>query len=315
VAERDGRFGGRRVPVIVNAALTGMVPTKERTPHVPTSVDEIVEDAASCAAAGASVLHVHARERDGRPTHSADAYAPIVEGIRQVDAEVVVCVSCSGRRVSDLARRAEVLDLTGAAKPDMASLTLGSNNFADQASANPPDVIRGLAERMRERGIVPELEAFEPGMVRFGRRLMEEGLIPVRSHLNILLGGPGTAPLSAASLAAFLAEVPAGWSWGLAGIGRHQLDATITAIGLGGHVRVGIEDNIWWDRRRTRLATNTELINRVGRLAQLADRPLASPREARAALGVGVPAPFAGASTRFSAPARPARERRRARRG
>jgi uncharacterized protein (DUF849 family) len=136
---------------------------------------------------------------------------------------------------------------------------------------------------------VPELEAFEPGMVRFGRRLAEERRIPESCYLNILLGGPGTAPLTAASLAGFLAEVPDGWCWALAGIGRHQLDAALTAVGLGGHVRIGIEDNIWWDRARTRLATNAELVARVARLAELADRPLARPREVRGVLGLPSP--------------------------
>lgn len=142
---------------------------------------------------------------------------------------------------------------------------------------------------------MPELEVFEPGMVGFGRRLLEEGLLPARCHVNVLLGGPGTAPLTAASLASFLAEIPDGWSWGLAGIGRHQLDATQVAIGLGGHVRVGLEDNIWWDRGRTRLATNPELVERVARLAELADRPLARPREARAAIGLEPVRPLAPA--------------------
>ena len=279
--------------VIVNAALTGMVPTKERTPHVPVTAEEIVADAAACAEAGAAIVHVHAREVDGRPSHRAELYGPIVEGIRDAVPELIVCVSCSGRHVSDLERRAEVLELDGRARPDMASLTLGSNNFADQASVNSPQVIRGLAERMRERGIAPELEAFEPGMVRFGRRLAAEGLLEVPCYLNLLLGGPGTSPLTAASLASFLSEVPPGWTWALAGIGRHQLDAAATALAHGGHVRVGLEDNIWWDRDRTRLATNRELVSRVARLAEMLDRSPATPAEARELLRLGeaVPAP------------------------
>ena len=278
-------------PVIVNAALTGMVPTKERTPHVPVTTEEIVSDAAACAAAGASVVHVHARESDGRPSHRAELYAPIVEGIREAVPELVVCVSCSGRLVSDLERRTEVLELDGRARPDMASLTLGSNNFADQASVNSPPVIRGLAERMRERWIVAELEAFEPGMVRFGRQLVSEGLIEEPCYVNMLLGGPATSPLTAASLAAFLAELPPDWTWSLAGIGRHQLDAAVTALALGGHVRIGLEDNIWWDRARTELATNPELVGRVVRLAELLERPPATPALAREVLRLPQPVP------------------------
>lgn len=272
-------------PLIINLALTGMVPTKEQTPHVPLSVDEILEDVALCSQAGASIIHVHARD-NGRPTHRADAFEPLVEGIRGIDPSLVVCVTCSGRHVSELDLRAEVLDLTGAAKPDMGSLTLGSNNFRTQASVNPPDVIEGLAERMLARGIKPELEVFEPGMLTAVHRLVRRGLIEAPCYVNVLLGNPGTAPLSPALIAAFDSLLPDDWLWAFGGIGRWQLDATLAAIALGGHVRTGLEDNIWADRGRTQLATNVELVRRIARAADLADRPLATPRETRALLGI-----------------------------
>jgi uncharacterized protein (DUF849 family) len=273
-------------PLIVNLAPTGMVPTRETSPHVPLTTEEILADVAGCAALGASIVHVHARDADGVPTHRADAFAPIVEGIRAIDPELVVCVTCSGRHVTELELRAEVLTLEGAAKPDMASLTLGSNNFLHEASVNPPQVIRGLAEEMRARGIMPELEVFEPGMVAFGRRLAHEGLIDEPCYVNILLGSPGTAPLSPAMLAAFLAEIPPAWTWALAGIGRFQLDAMLLAVAAGGHVRVGLEDNIWLDRARSEPATNTALVRRVVAAAELAERPPATPAETRALLGL-----------------------------
>jgi uncharacterized protein (DUF849 family) len=263
-----------------------MVPTKEMTPHVPVTRDEIVEDAAVWRELGVSIIHVHARDEAGRPTHRAEHFGPIVEGIRAIDPELVVCVTCSGRMVSELSARAEVLTLNGAAKPDMASLTLGSNNFPQQASTNPPEVIRGLAEEMRERGIKPELETFEPGMVSFGVRLLREGLLEAPCYVNILLGNLGTSPVEPGVLAAFLGLMPKDWVWALAGLGRHQLDANLLAIALGGHVRVGIEDNIWWDRGRTRLATNRELVERLVEAAELAERPIATPAETRALLGM-----------------------------
>lgn len=269
-------------PLIVNLAPTGMVPTRETAPHVPLTTGEILADVAACAERGASIVHVHARDADGAPTHRAEAFAPIVEGIRAIDPQLIVCVTCSGRHVSSLEARAEVLSLG----PDMASLTLGSNNFLRQASVNAPDVIRGLAAEMQRRGVAPELEVFEPGMVAFGRRLVEEGLLPERCYANVLLGSPGTAPLTPAMLAAFLSEIPREWTWALAGIGRFQLDATLLALATGGHVRVGLEDNAWLDRERTRPATNAALVQRVADLAELAERPLATPAEARALLGL-----------------------------
>ena len=267
--------------LIINLAPTGMVPTKAMTPHVPISTEEILEDVERCRAQGAAIVHVHARDGEGRPSHRAEHFAPIVAGIRAIDPELVVCVTCSGRFAVDLESRAEVLSLEGDAKPDMASLTLGSNNFARQASVNAPETIRGLAERMRERAIMPELEVFEPGMVAFGRHLAQRGLIESPCYVNVLLGNLGTSPLSPGSLGGFLAEMPDDWTWAVAGLGRHQLDANAMAIAAGGHVRVGLEDNIWWDRARTVPATNEQLVARVARLAEQLERPLATPADVR----------------------------------
>ena len=280
----------RMQPLIVNAALTGMVPAKADTPHVPVTAEEIVADAIACAERGASIVHVHARDGDGRPTHRAEAYAPIVEGIRAAVPDLIVCVSCSGREVTDVEARAEVLALEGAAKPDMASLTLGSLNFARQASTNSPGTIRALAGRMRERGIAPEVEVFEPGMLAFAGRLRQEGLLGERGYVNVLLGNLGTAPPTAAMLSAFVSAMPPGWTWALAGIGRHQLDATLLAVALAGGVRTGIEDNLWFDRERTELATNGRLVQRVADLAALAGRKTATPAEARELIGLPRPA-------------------------
>ncbi len=268
-------------PLIINLAPTGMVPTKAMTPHVPLSHEEILADVERCHAHGVAIVHVHARDGDGRPSHRAEHFAPIVAGIRAIDPQLVVCVTCSGRFAPDVEARAEVLSLEGDEKPDMASLTLGSNNFATQASVNAPATIRALAERMRERGIVPELEVFEPGMVAFGRHLVDSGVIDPPCYVNVLLGNPGTARLSPNSLGAFLAEMPDDWTWAVAGIGRHQLPANAMAIAAGGHVRVGLEDNVWFDHERTTPATNEQLVQRVARLAGELERPLATPADVR----------------------------------
>jgi uncharacterized protein (DUF849 family) len=273
-------------PLIVNVALTGMVPTRDRVPHVPVDTEAILADVEACAALGATVFHVHARDADGRPEWRREAYAPIVAGIRAIDPGLVVCVTTSGRREGALERRADVLELDGPERPDMASLTLGSNNFRETVSANSPETIAELARRMRERGIRPELEAFEPGMVAHGRHLAERGLLGEPAHVNILLGSPGTSSFGVHSLAAFLAELPDSWSWALAGIGRHQLDANLAAIALGGHVRVGLEDNAWFDRDRTEPASNPALVERLVRAAALAQRPLAGVARTREVLGL-----------------------------
>jgi uncharacterized protein (DUF849 family) len=284
-------------PLIVNFAPTGMVPTKEMTPHVPVTTEEILYDVARARELGVSMVHVHARDETGLPTHRAEYFAPIVEGIRAIDPELVVCVTCSGRFVRDLESRAEVLDLTGAAKPDMGSLTLGSNNFVSSASMNSPEVIKGLARRMKERGIMPELEVFDTGMLGFGRYLADKGLLEAPCYVNILLGNLGTAECSPASLGAFQSQLPADWTWAVAGLGRFQLPANMLGIASGGGVRVGLEDNIWWDDARTRPATNIDLIERIGKLAELAERPLATPADVRRMLGLQRRRPLAAVAT------------------
>ena len=268
--------------LIVNLAPTGMVPMKEQTPHVPVSVDEIVEDVERCRGLGVSIVHVHARDEDGRPTHRREYFGPIVEAIRRVDPELVVCVTCSGRYVSEVEDRADVLSLEGDQKPDMASLTCGSNNFQASASVNSPQVIKALAERMGERGIVPELEVFEPGMLDFARYLSGRGFIPESCYVNVLLGNLGTSPATPGSLGGFLALMPESWTWAVAGLGRYQLGANMLGIASGGHVRVGLEDNIWWDHatgqssRPTRCSSNASPAS-----PKSAERPIATPREVR----------------------------------
>ncbi len=276
-------------PLIINVALTGMVPMPDRAPHTPIHAEQILADVERCADLGACAFHIHARDAEGRPQWRREAFEPIVAGVREIDPDLIVCVTTSGRIEPKLERRADVLALEGEARADMASLTLGSNNFRKAASVNPPAVIEALAARMRERGVRPELEVFEVGMLRYGVELAERGLIPEPAYVNVLLGGPGTAPLTVSTLGAFLAELPVGWSWSLAGIGRHQLDANLLALPLGGHVRVGIEDNVWFDRKRTRAASNPALVERLAALAELAERPLATPAQARSLLAISSP--------------------------
>ena len=152
-------------PLIINVCLTGMIPTKTSTPYVPVSVDEIVEDAINVYDAGARIVHLHARDTEGKPTYEARYYEAIITAIRQERPDLICCVSTSGRNFQKIEQRSEVLYLTGNAKPDMASLTLGSLNFATGPSINSLDTIQELALIMKEQGINPELEIFDSGMV------------------------------------------------------------------------------------------------------------------------------------------------------
>lgn len=273
-------------PLIVNVCLTGMVPSRDKTPYVPLSPEEIVADAVRVCDAGAQIVHIHARDETGAPTWRAEIYERILSGIRRERPGLICGVSTSGRLWSDFGRRAEVLSLDGAAKPDMASLTLGSLNFHSGPSINSIDTVKCLAETMLARGIKAELEAFEIGMIEFAHYLLKQGLVGGRPYFNLLLGSLGTISATIGNLASMITALPPHAVWSAAGIGVFQLPMNVAAIIAGGGVRVGIEDSIYFDAARTRLATNEALVQRVVRIAENCQRRLATPNEARAWLGL-----------------------------
>lgn len=274
--------------LIINAAITGMVPMKSDTPHVPITVDEIVADIKRARDAGASIVHLHARQEDGSADYRAEVYSQILAGARAVAPDVILCVSTSGRVFKTFEQRSEVLDCRNP-QPEMASLTLGSMNFPKVASVNDPDMIRSLAQRMTERGIVPEMECFDLGMVEYANYLVERRVLVAPFYCNLLLGSLGTLSATPANLARMVGALPNGTTWAAAGIGRFQFPMNALAIAMGGHVRVGLEDNIWYDDERTRLATNAELITRLVRIAQACGREIATPDEARTMIRLQTP--------------------------
>ena len=272
--------------LIINAAITGMVPTRDHSPHVPITPDEIVADAAACVAAGAAILHVHARDATGAPTHEKAVFAEIITGVRAACPGVIVCATTSGRNVNTFETRSQVLELNGAARPDMASLTLGSLNFPKQASVNDPDMIEALAVAMKQRGIVPELEVFEAGMIHTARVLIKRGVLAAPFYFNLLLGSLYTAPGTLHDLAAMVRSLPAGATWAAAGIGCYQLKMNLAAMLMGGHVRVGLEDNLYLDSDKSEPATNRALIERVTAMAKTIGREVATVEEARTMIGL-----------------------------
>ena len=260
-------MNAEQTPLIINAALTGMIPTKADNPAVPVTPDEIAEDARRCVDAGAAIVHLHARDEDGRPTYRKEVYAEIIQAVRERSPEVIVCVSTSGRTFKTLEERADVLELEGDVKPELASLTLGSLNFPQQASVTDPQMIHDLAERMNQRGIVPELEVFDFGMADYAKFLLERDVLRPPLVFNLLLGSLGTLSATAVNLATLAASLPEGSTWAGAGIGRFQFFVNSLAIAMGGHVRVGLEDNLWLDARKERPASNRELVDRLAQLA------------------------------------------------
>jgi 3-keto-5-aminohexanoate cleavage enzyme len=271
-------------PVPVVLAPTGMVPTRAMTPHVPLTPDEIAKDVAAAASIGITSVHLHARDDDGAPTWDREVYARIVGAVREQAPDVVINVSTSGRTWSELEKRADVLALDGDLKPDLASLTLSSLNFIGGASVNEPSVIRGLASIMRDRGIVPELEIFDLGMLNFARVLAKEGLLPGPVVANLFFGNVAGMQATLPEVGLAVERLPEDALWSGAGLGDYQLTAQSLAVAAGGGVRVGLEDGIFFDRRRTTLATNAMLVERVHALMAVHDRVPMRPDELRTRL-------------------------------
>jgi uncharacterized protein (DUF849 family) len=273
--------------LIVNFTPTGMIPTKEMTPHVPISVNEIVEDVHEASEIGITIVHLHARdEHTGEPTYRAEVYRNIIEGIRKFSKDLVLCVSLSGRTFKKFEERAEPLQLEGDLKPDMGSLTLSSVNFNRQASVSSPTMIKSLALEMKRRGILAELEAFDAGMINYAKYLEKKDIIEPPHYFNLLLGNIACAQADLLHMGIMVRDLPPHSYWSVAGIGDAQLMMNSIAIAARGGVRVGLEDNIWYDPSRTRLARNADLIKRIHRLAETNERKVMPPWEFRKLLNL-----------------------------
>ncbi len=272
---------------ILNFTPTGMIPTKEMTEHVPILPREIVEQTLEASDIGANMVHLHARDPlTGQPTHKKDIYAEIISGIRKKDKSIIICVSTSGRDSGIFEKRSEVLELKNDLKPDFGSLTLSSLNFNKQASINSPDTIKALARKMITNGIRPELEAFDIGMINYARYLIRKGWIKKPYYFNIILGNIACAQANMLNMGLMVNDLPTGSYWSAGGIGEHQLNMNTMAMISGGGVRVGLEDNIWFDKKRTILATNGKLIKRTIDIGKALGRTPFSKKEARAFLKV-----------------------------
>jgi 3-keto-5-aminohexanoate cleavage enzyme len=267
--------------LIITVAPTGNVPTKEMNPHLPVTPEEIAETAVRCREAGASVIHVHARDAAGKPTLDPEVFARIHRLVTE-RTDLVVQISTGSRAGTELEARAAAVRRL---RPEMASLTTGSMNFPDRVCANPWEVIEYLAEAMQEAGTKPEMEIFEAGMIANAARLVERGLVAPPLHVNFVLGNKGSLPASPKNLVFLSESIPQGSTWTVTAVGRWQTPMAMMAVAMGGHVRVGLEDNIYY--RKGELATNAQLVARVTRMAGELGRTVATPDEAREMLGLG----------------------------
>jgi uncharacterized protein (DUF849 family) len=253
---------------IVNLAPTGVIPTREMTPHVPISPTQIVDDVLCCYKIGITTVHLHVRDEQGKPTLRTDLYARVIEDLRKHAPELVICVSLSGRIGNSDERDLPLKELTGSVKPDMGSLTLSSLNFPGQASVNAPETVKHLAGLMKDLGILPELEVFDLGMANYIHYLIAKDLLEPPFYANLFLGNVAGAQLNLLHAGILLEDLPKQTYWSMAGIGDVQLAANALGIAMGGGVRVGIEDSIWYPPGREVKATNTMAVRRIRELSE-----------------------------------------------
>jgi len=282
--------------LIIQLAPTGTVITRKDTPHVPITPEEIAMDTYEAYKLGASVVHIHARDEEGRPTLKKEAYQSIIDGIRKKCPEIIICASTSGRMDPDIEHRLEVLGL----EPEMASLMMGSVNFFKNPSINAIENIQQLARAMNDRRIKPELEVFEPGFINTAKYLADKGYLKMPLHFNLLLGSLGNISADIRDLVYLVESLPPECTCSASGIGRFQTQIVTAAILMGGHVRIGLEDSIYHDYENKRLATNKGLVERVVRIANELGREIASPAEAREILGLEHKKPKKGSRTSSS---------------
>ena len=264
----------------MTVAGVGAEVTRAQQPRLPLLPDEVGEEYRRAFDAGATIGHIHGRRPDGSPTQDRETFRAYSEAIR-ARCPIVRQFSTGGAVGMGVEERIEALDL----KPEMATLTLGTCNFGDDVFENSLPTIRTILERIRRYGVVPELEIFDDGMLATADFLFAKGLLTPPAHFDFVLGVPGAAAATPENLTHFARSIPHGCTWTVAGIGRRQTAMATMAIAMGGHVRVGFEDNIYY--RKGELAdSNARFVERVVRIAREVGREPATIDEAHAILRI-----------------------------
>ncbi len=267
-------------PIIITCALVGAELTRDQTPYLPLSPDEIAASAIAAHQAGAAMVHLHVRDESGRPTCRQDIFQEVVQKIR-AKCDVIIQVSTGGAIGDSFETRMEPL----AAEPDMASLTTGSINFGDEVFLNPRPFIEQLAAAMAAKGIKPEVEVFDTAMLETALQMVGQGSLGAPLHIDLVLGVPGGLAPSESNLEILVSRIPQEFTWSVAAMGRHQFPMAQLAIKKGGHVRVGLEDNIYLSKG-VLARSNAELVERAVQLAKAANRNIASSAQAREILKI-----------------------------
>ncbi|KGL49826.1 3-keto-5-aminohexanoate cleavage protein [Porphyromonas cangingivalis] len=268
--------------LIITAAICGAEVTKEQNPAVPYTVEEIVREAKSAYDAGAAVVHIHVREDDGTPTQSKERFKECIDAILKEIPDVILIPSTGGAVGMTAEERLQPTELF----PEMATLDCGTCNFGDEVFENTMPMMRAFGKRMIENNIKPEYECFEMGHLDTIVRMAKKGEVPgAPMQFNFVLGVPGCTPATVENLAWLVRNIPEGSTWTATGIGRSEFTLGAAAIVMGGHVRVGFEDNLYISKG-VLAKSNGELVEKVVRIAKELGREIATPAEARRILGL-----------------------------
>jgi len=271
--------------LIINCAITGSRITREQTPYIPVTPGEIIKSAVEAAEAGAAVVHIHVRDpKTGVGTQDIGLFREVSEGIK-FQCNAIQCLTTSGIPGRNLPDDERLISFS--LKPELGSIDCGSINIGNLLFLNRPEFIERAIREMLEKDIKPEMEIFELGMLEFCKSLISQNLIRKPYYFGFILGTPTGAPADTGTLLTMVDHLPPDSVWFVAGIGRHQLPITSLALMLGGHVRVGLEDNIHYSAG-VPAKSNAELVARCVRIAKEVGREVATPDEARKILGLKV---------------------------
>jgi 3-keto-5-aminohexanoate cleavage enzyme len=270
--------------MIITVGITGSRITRQQTAYIPITPEEIARSGIEAAKAGASVLHVHVRDvKTGVGTQDFSLFKEVVDRIRS-ETDALLCLTTSGIPGRNLPVADRLIPL--ALNPEMVSFDAGSINMGENVFLNPPEFLEALAKETLARGIKPELEVFEVGMVYTCLKYHEKGLLKSPLHFQFVLGTPAGMPATAKSLLFVTEIIPRDSTWSVIGVGTGQLPMAMIGMAMGGHVRVGLEDNIYYSKG-VLAKTNAELVERVARIAREYGREVAAPQEARKILSLG----------------------------
>jgi uncharacterized protein (DUF849 family) len=268
--------------VIITVAPTGAWPTKEHNPNIPLTPKEIAEDVFECWKAGAAIAHLHMRDKNGNGTMDKERFRETVELIRE-RCDIVLNLTTSGDlNATEEARMAHLIEL----KPELASFDAGSMNWMhNSVFLNPPSFLEKLGKVMTENDVKPEIEIFDAGMIYNSFYYINKGVIKTPAHYQFVLGADGGTAATVENLVYLKSLIPKDATWSALGIGKGHLPVLYTTIALGGHVRVGMEDNVYYAKGRL-AKSNAEFVERAARLIHEAGKEVATPSEARQILNL-----------------------------